>query len=95
MFKSKMGDVWNRNSKKYKAFLAVAEIGPTSYLSSQSAMQAFFPFVRIGSPTPSAARECCFPTLWVQGGDTRLREKGWGDPILTKGQTLWYSMYTI
>ncbi len=42
---------------------------------------------------PSSASECCSP-LWVQEGrHTRLR--GMGDPIPTKGQTLWYYMYTI
>ncbi len=52
--------------------------------------QAFCPFVRIGF-TMSIA-----PPLWVQGGrPTRLRGRGWGDPIPTKRQTLWYSMYTI
>ncbi len=28
------------------------------------------------------------------GRHTRLRVRGWGDPIPTKGQTLWYSMHT-
>ncbi len=28
------------------------------------------------------------------GGNTRLWERGRGEPILTKGQTLWYSWYT-
>ncbi len=46
--------------------------------------------------TPSPARECCSFPLLVQGGrHTRLRGRGWGDPNPTKGQTLWYSMYTI
>ncbi len=27
------------------------------------------------------------------GGQTRLRERGWGVPIRTRGQTLWYSRY--
>ncbi len=27
------------------------------------------------------------------GGNTRLRVKGWGDPITTNGQTPWYSVY--
>ncbi len=36
------------------------------------------------------------PPLWVQGGDTLACEgRGWGDPIPTIGQTLWYSRYTI
>ncbi len=51
--------------------------------SIQSARLSF-QVVRIGSP------------LWVQGGrHTRLWGRGWGNPIPTKGQTLWYSVYTI
>ncbi len=48
-----------------------------------------------GPPTPLTASECCPPPLWVQGGDTIACGGGDGDPIPTKGQTLWYSMYTI
>jgi hypothetical protein len=50
---------------------------------------------RPNRPPTSPARECCSSPLWVQGGrHIRLRELGWGNPIPTKGQTLWYSMYT-
>ncbi len=43
--------------------------------------------------TPSPARECCSFLLWVQWGrQTRLRGRGWGDPIPKKGHILWYSM---
>ncbi len=48
----------------------------------------------LGPPAPSSASECCAP-FWVLGGYTLAC--GWGgggDPIPTKGQTLWYSMYT-
>jgi hypothetical protein len=42
------------------------------------------------------AREYCSSPLWVQGGrHTRLPGRGWEDLIPTKGQTLWFSMYTI
>ncbi len=37
-------------------------------------------------PAPSPASECCPPPLWFLG---------WGEPIRTKGQTLWYSRYCI
>ncbi len=48
------------------------------------------------TPTPSPARECCSSPLWFLGGrHTRLRGRGWGDPIPPKGQTLWHSLYTI
>jgi hypothetical protein len=33
--------------------------------------------------------------LWFQGGHTRLRERGCGEPIRTKGRTIWYSSYSI
>jgi hypothetical protein len=35
------------------------------------------------------------PPLWFWGGHTRLRERGQEEPIRTKGQTLWYSRYSI
>jgi hypothetical protein len=28
-------------------------------------------------------------------GHTRLRERGWGVPIPTRGQTMWYSVYLV
>ncbi len=47
--------------------------------------------------TPSPAGECmCSPFLWLEGGGegrTRLRKRGGGFPIPTRGQTLWYSRY--
>ncbi len=43
-------------------------------------------------PTPSQAGECVPPPPFGSGGKhTRLRERGWGVPIPTRGQTLWYS----
>ncbi len=55
---------------------------------------AFCPFVGIGSPHPFTRKRVLLSPLWVQGGRlTRLRWRGWGNPIPTKGQTLWYSMY--
>ncbi len=29
------------------------------------------------------------------GGHTRLRKREWGEPIRTKGRTIWYSSYSI
>jgi hypothetical protein len=50
----------------------------------------------LGPPTPLSARECCSSLLWVQEGDTlACGGGGCGDRIPTKGQTLWYSMYSI
>jgi hypothetical protein len=39
------------------------------------------------SPTPSSAGECVSSPPLVPG------ERGWAVPILTRGQTLWYSRY--
>ncbi len=33
--------------------------------------------------------------LLFWGKHNRLRERGWGVPILTRGQTLWYSRYIL
>jgi hypothetical protein len=55
--------------------------------------QSCCPFVGIGSPTPSPASVS--PPLESMGGPNSLSGKVWGNPISTKGQTLWYSMYTI
>ncbi len=44
--------------------------------------------------TPLTRRRVCSPHLWFQGVGGRihcLRERGWVDPIRTRGQTLWYS----
>jgi hypothetical protein len=39
--------------------------------------QAFYKIVRIGSPRPLPARECCSPPLGPMG-ETHLRGRGWG-----------------
>ncbi len=38
-------------------------------------------------------RVCLPPRIQVEGEHTRLREGGGGEPMQTKGQTLWYSVY--
>ncbi len=45
------------------------------------------------SLTPLAAGECVPPHFGRGGGHTRLRERGWGVPIPTRGHTLWCSVY--
>ncbi len=45
-------------------------------------------------PPPSHPQESVARPLWLQGGDTH-GERGRGEPIRTKGQTLWYSRYTV
>jgi hypothetical protein len=49
------------------------------------------------SPNPVTRKRVCSPLLWLGGGGgaqhTRLRERGWGVAIPTKGQTLWCSRY--
>jgi hypothetical protein len=65
----------------------------------QSIQSAGFPSSRSNwGPYPLTRKENCFYPLWVQvDRHTRLRRRGWGDPIPTKGQTLWYytRMYII
>ncbi len=64
-----------------------------TWLTEYNECQAFCLFAWIGPPHPQAT---VAPPLWVQEGrHTGLRGRGWGDPIPTKGQTLWYYMYTI
>ncbi len=50
------------------------------------------------TPNPLTHKQVWSPPQDPSGGrHTRLRGRGWGwgDPIPTKGQKLWYSMYTI
>jgi hypothetical protein len=46
----------------------------------------------LGPPTPSSASRCCPPppTLVFKWGDTLACGGGGGNPMPTKGQTLWY-----
>jgi hypothetical protein len=63
-------------------------------LQSIQSVAGFLSVVRIGSPpAPSLARECCPPPPLAPGGIPSLG--GGGEPIQTKGQTLWYSRYSI
>ncbi len=58
--------------------------------------QSVCPFVGFGSPPPPHAQASVAPPLCIQGGDTlACGGRGWGNPIPTKEQTLWCSMYTI
>ncbi len=57
--------------------------------------QAFYPVVRIGSPTHSPARECCSPFGSKEGDTLTFRGRGGGEPIPTMGHTLWHSRYTL
>ncbi len=51
----------------------------TTEAREYSECQAFYPVVRIGSPTPSTARECDSPPRWILGGrHTHIRMRGWG-----------------
>jgi hypothetical protein len=47
-------------------------------------------------PTPLRQASVVSPP-WFRGwgGHTRLRERRWEDPIWTRGQTLWYSIYKV
>jgi hypothetical protein len=71
--------------------------GGTSYTKSrQSAMQAFSQVVRIGYPRPLIRKRVLPPPPLVLGeGHTHLWVRGRGEPIRTKGQTLWYSIIPL
>ncbi len=59
--------------------------------------QGFSPVVIIGSPRTFTCKRVLPPTPLVPGGGghTRLRERGRGEPVRTKGQTPWCSRYTV
>ncbi len=67
------------------------------YLTEHTECHAFCPVVRIGSPHPLARKRVLpLPPPLVPRRETHsLAAEELGDPIPTKGQTLWYSMYTI
>ncbi len=69
---------------QYLSFTSVSKCA--CYLRGDCVYQchAFCTDVRIESPAPSPPSECCSP-LWVHGGDTRLRRKGWGGPNSDEG----------
>jgi hypothetical protein len=48
----------------------------------------------LGPPTPLPAGECC-PPQDPGGGTYSLVGEERGEPIWTRGQTLWYSRYSI
>jgi hypothetical protein len=62
------------------------------YPQSRQSSRLFLQPSELGTPQPLTPFECVPPPLWLQGGHTRLRERG-GVPIRTRGQTLWYSRY--
>ncbi len=47
------------------------------------------------SPTPSPASECASPPPKPKGGHTRLRVRGWGDPITTTRPKALHSAYSV
>jgi hypothetical protein len=54
---------------------------------------SIFPAFRIGTPPPPHPQSSVPPPLWFRGWvHTRLRDRGWGVPIPTRGQTLWYTL---
>jgi hypothetical protein len=84
------------DANKLSSFGKLKKIGQQLRILQQC--QAFCPGSRPNCvpSTHLTASECCFPLSMgpIQGGDTIACGGGGGDPIPTKGQTLWYSMYT-
>ncbi len=73
-------------------------VTPVRTLNTAQSRQSAGIFLRsseLGPLIPSPASECVPLPLWFRGGHTRLREKGWGVPIRTRGQTLWYSRFFV
>jgi hypothetical protein len=81
----------------------------TTLSSEYTECQAFYPVVKIGSSHPLSHKRVLHPHFGSMGGDTLafrgggggqgvrntlLWVRGWGDPIPTMGQTVWYSKYT-
>jgi hypothetical protein len=86
----------NRNFKKIQERttlhtpLCFTETRPSEYRECQ----AFFPVVRIGSPLPHPQGNVAPPPPFGSKGRDTLAcgiGGGGGGPILTNGQTLWYS----
>ncbi len=78
---SPTGEYWERSQR----FTGKCRQGARLFLQSSE----------LRLPHPSPASECVLPSLgsWG-GGDTHsLRERGWGVPIPTRWQTLWYSRF--
>ncbi len=46
-------------------------------------------------PPPQASVSLPLDPNGGGGINTCLRVRGWGDPVPTKGQTLWYSVYSV
>ncbi len=59
--------------------------------------QSVCPFFGNGSSQPLVRKQVYLPRPWTQreGNNTRLRVRGWGDPILTTGQKVWHSVYSL
>jgi hypothetical protein len=69
----------------------VSQFTPQSIQSARLSFQSS----ELGFPHPITRKEVLLlPQFGSKGGDTLAwGGRGWGNPIPTKGQTLWYSMY--
>ncbi len=64
---------------------------PQSIQSARLSVQSS----ELGPPLSPSSEFVSLPLGSWGGRHTRLRGRGRGDPIPTKGETLWYSLYTI
>jgi hypothetical protein len=53
------------------------------------------PSSELGPPTPCDASEFVHPPRNQRGGNTRLRVRGWADPIRTTGEKAWHCIYSV
>ncbi len=81
---------WSDTTRSISPCTHISQIIQNARISFQSS--------ELDPSISSPAREGCSSPLWTQTGETDSLEGervGEGVPISTKGQTLWYSMYTI
>ncbi len=63
------------------------------YPQSMPSARLSLPSCKLGLPTSSPTSDC-YPLPLGPRGETHSLAGGGGDPIPTKGQTFWYSLYT-
>ncbi len=69
----------------------VTPVRTLNIVQSRQSARLLLQSSELGRPLPTPHPSNPLP-LWFRGVRTRLRETGWGVPIWTRGQTLWYSI---
>jgi hypothetical protein len=80
---------------EYHCVCPLVRIGSDHPLYYTKSITVSVPSSELGPPTPSPASECVTPPPRNQGwGITRLRVRGWADPVRTTGKKAWPSVYS-